>query len=285
MHIRRSPRVLIAFASFLFVLTLSIVWNYTTSAQVGRAPAMFDRTIEQNAISSFARGRQIFRFDTFGSEAFWGGKLRLHQPIIGARFGGVGPGLSPRMALAAGLKVDVEMVPPGLIGRFQAGQVSLDDPAVTLELVAAGAVLGVTAFTTGSQVTGVGFQCALCHSTVDDSIIPGIGARLDGWPNRDLNVGAIIALAPDLTPFTQLLQVDDATVRRVLNSWGPGKFDAELILDGKAFQPDGRSAATLIPPAFGMAGVNLHTWTGGWGTVSYWNAFVANLEMHGKGRF
>jgi hypothetical protein len=130
----------------------------------------------------------------------------------------------------------------------------------------------------------VGIQCALCHSTVDDSFAPGIGRRLDGWANRDLNVGAIVALAPSLKPLTDLLKTDDATVRRVLRSWGPGKFDAELILDGKAFQPNGRSAATLIPPAFGLAGVNLHTWTG-WGSVTHWNAFVANLEMHGKGTF
>src|SRR6185369_7182824 len=117
-----------------------------------------------------------------------------------------------------------------------------------------------------------------------DSFLPGIGKRLDGWANRDLNVGAIVALAPDLSPFTQLLQVDDATVRKVLNAWGPGKFDAELALDGKGFRPDGKTAATLLPPAFGMAGIGLHTWTG-WGSVTHWNAFVANLEMHGKGNF
>src|SRR4029079_15318837 len=111
-----------------------------------------------------------------------------------------------------------------------------------------------------------------------------IGNRLDGWPNRDLNIGAIICLAPDLTPFAQILQVDEAEVRRVLNAWGPGKFDAELVLDGKGFRPDGQTAATLIPAAYGLAGVNLHTWTG-WGTVTYWNAFVANLEMHGQGTF
>ena len=171
-----------------------------------------------------------------------------------------------------------------MLARARAGTVSLTDPAVTVELLAARAIVGVTAFTQGSQVTGVGFQCALCHSNVDDSVLPGVGRRLDGWPNRDLNVGAIIALAPDLTPFTELLQLDDATVRSVLNSWGPGKFDAQLILDGKAFRPDGRSAATVMPAAFGLAGVNAHTYTG-WGSVTYWNAFVANLEMHGSGRF
>ena len=135
----------------------------------------------------------------------------------------------------------------------------------------------------------MGIQCALCHSTVDDSFALGIGHRLDGWPNRDLNVGAIISLAPNLQPLADLLSlggipVNVATVRQVLTSWGPGKFDAELVLDGKAFRPDGRSGATLLPPAFGLAGVNLHTWTG-WGSVSHWNAFVANLEMHGKGTF
>ena len=130
----------------------------------------------------------------------------------------------------------------------------------------------------------MGIQCALCHSTVDDSLAPGIGQRLDGWANRDLDVGAIIALAPDLGSFASLLGVDEDTVRTVLRSWGPGKFDAELILDGKAFRPDGKPAATLLPPAFGLAGVNLHTWTG-WGSVTHWNAFVANLEMRGQGTF
>lgn len=130
----------------------------------------------------------------------------------------------------------------------------------------------------------MGIQCALCHSTVDDSFAPGIGYRRDGWANRDLNVGAIIALAPDLSVLTNLLGADDATVRTVLNSWGPGKFDAELSLDGKAFRPDGKPGAVLIPPAFGLAGVNLGTWTG-FGSTTYWNALVANLEMHGKGTF
>jgi hypothetical protein len=130
----------------------------------------------------------------------------------------------------------------------------------------------------------VGITCALCHSTVDDSFAPGIGQRRDGWANRDLDIGAIAALSPSVAPFAQLLGVDAATVRKVFKSWGPGKFDAALLLDGKAFQPDGRSAATLIPPAFGLAGVNLHTFTG-WGSVTHWNAFVAVLEMQGKGTF
>ena len=133
------------------------------------------------------------------------------------------------------------------------------------------------------QFESVGIQCALCHSTVDNSLTQGIGHRLDGWANRDLNVGDIVSLA-NLQPFADLLGVDQATVHKVLQSWGTGHFDAELALDGKAFRPDGKTSAVLIPPAFGLAGVNLHTWTG-WGSVPYWNAFVANLEMHGKGIF
>src|SRR5207253_1135564 len=124
------------------------------------------------------------------------------------------------------------------------------------------------------SLKSIGINCALCHSTVDNSFAPGIGHRLDGWANRDLNVGAIISLAPDLSAFTNLLGVDEQTVKTVLAAWGPGKFDAELALDGKGFRPDEKTAATLLPPAFGLAGVNLHTWTG-WGGVSHWNAFVA----------
>ena len=168
---------------------------------------------------------------------------------------------------------------------LKAETVDLDDPAVTLALLKLNAVVGVRGFTDrAGNLDSVGITCALCHSTVDDSLAPGIGARRDGWANRDLNIGAIAALAPSVAPFAQLLGVDEATVRKVFTSWGPGKFDAELLLDGKAFQPDGRSAATLIPPAFGLAGVNLHTYTG-WGSVTHWNAFVAVLEMQGKGTF
>jgi mono/diheme cytochrome c family protein len=156
---------------------------------------------------------------------------------------------------------------------------------VTLALLELDAVIGVTGFFNDEgTLDAVGIQCALCHSTVDDFLAPGIGNRLDGHANRDLNVGAIIAFAPNLQPIADLLGVDVATVEEVLMAWGPGKFDAELVLDGKGFRPDGETAATLIPPAFGMAGVNLHTWTG-WGSVTHWNAFVANLEMHGQGTF
>jgi hypothetical protein len=140
-------------------------------------------------------------------------------------------------------------------------------------------------FNTDGSLRSLGLTCAVCHSTVDDLFAPGIGRRLDGWPNRDLNSGAIIALSPGLPAVSKLLGVDDATTQKVLASWGPGKFDAELNLDGKAFRPGGKAAATQIPPAYGTAGVNLHTWTGGWGTVTYWNAYVANLELSGQGTF
>jgi hypothetical protein len=238
-----------------------------------------------HAEEALAAGRQTFRYDTFGDEAFWGGTLRLHDAIKGSRFGGVGAGVSPAAALAVGLKVDVDALPAALQQQLRHGNVDLGDPAVTLDLLRLNAVIGVTGiFDAKRNLTSIGIQCALCHSSVDDSFAPGIGHRLDGWANRDLDVGAIVGLAPDLSTVASLLGVDEPTVRKVLASWGPGKFDAELFLDGKAFRPDGLSAATLIPPAFGLAGVNLHTWTG-WGSVTHWNAFVANLEMHGKGTF
>ena len=130
----------------------------------------------------------------------------------------------------------------------------------------------------------MGIQCAFCHSTVDDSFAPGIGKRLDGWANRDLDVGAIVSLSPDLTPFTNLLGVDTRTVKDVLASWGPGRYDAFLNKDGKAFRPDGKQAGTLLPPAFGLAGVDLATWTGS-GSVTYWNAYVGVTQMHGLGTY
>jgi hypothetical protein len=247
----------------------------------------YNDAAEKYAKELLKEGKQIFRFDTFGSEEFWGGKLRLHDAIQGAKLGGVGPGVSPKMALELGLKVDMEAVPKAVAGLIKQGKVDLNDPANTLVLLKANAVVGVTGFFTedGKRLRAVGIQCALCHSTVDDAFMPGIGRRLDGWPNRDLNVGVIAASAPDLSAYTTMLRVDEATVKKVLNSWGPGKFDALLNLDGKAFRPDGKPAATLNPAAFGLAGVNNHTWTGAWGTVSYWNAYVGNLEMHGKGTF
>ncbi|HEX5765552.1 MAG TPA: hypothetical protein VFY27_08285 [Woeseiaceae bacterium] len=246
---------------------------------------------DRHAQRMLDEGQRIFRFDTFGDEAFWGDTLRLHEAIAGRANGGVGPGVSPETALAVGLKVDVEALPHKLRNELRKGRVDLADPATTLALLQLDAVVGVRGFfdDTGQSLQSVGITCALCHSSVDDSLAPGIGHRLDGWAARDLDVGAIIALSPNVQPFIDLLGLvdpttDAATVRAVLRSWGPGKFDAELLMDGKAFRPDGKSAATLIPPAFGLAGVNLHTWTG-WGSITHWNAFVAVLEMQGQGTF
>jgi hypothetical protein len=255
----------------------------------------FEAQIAANTTGLFTEGRNTFRFDTFGDEDFWGGTLKLHQAIEGSSFGGVGPGITPRTALALGLKVDADAL-HGLPGGAQSGRIDLDDPATTLALLKADAVVGLTGFfNRDGSLQSVGVQCALCHSTVDNSAAFGIGHRLDGWANRDLDIGKIIASAPDLSSFATLLGVSIPTVKAVLQSWGPGKFDAELFLDGKAFNPQqvshgvvtgtNVSGAVLIPNAYGLAGFNQHTWTGAWGTVSYWNAFVANLEMHGKGRF
>ena len=287
-----------AYHRLLTLVWMSIVLGGCTGPGMQKPEATDDdggRSLREHASQMLAEGQKIFRFDTFGSEAFWGGSVKLHQAIAGAALGGVGPGLSPKQALELGLKVDVTALPKALGDVIQAaakdsaktGKGPLDDPGVTLALLKANAIVGVTGFfaNDGKTLTSAGIQCALCHSTVDDALLPGIGRRLDGWPNRDLNIGAIVATAPDLSAYTRMLQVDEATVKKVLNSWGPGKFDAELNLDGKAFRPDGKSAATLNPAAFGLAGVNNHTWTGAWGTVSYWNAYVANLEMHGLGNF
>ncbi len=245
----------------------------------------FDADIARHAQTMLDEGRKIFRYDTFGNEAFWGDALQLHKAIAGEKNGGVGPGVSPKTALSVGLKVDADALPEALKKQFKAGKVNLDDPATTIALLKLNAVVGVTAFTNpDGGVKSMGIQCAFCHSTVDNSFAPGIGKRLDGWANRDLNVGAIVSLAPNLKPFTELLGVDVETVKKVLASWGPGRFDAELDKDGKAFRPDGKQAGTLIPPAFGLAGVNLHTWTG-FGSVPYWNAYVGATEMHGAGTF
>jgi hypothetical protein len=276
------PTLIVAICA---VLALVAVGRSRTGTPVpGGTP--YDRGVRKHVLDQLEAGKQIFRHDTFGDEDFWGGALRLHEAIAGEANGGSGPGLAPRDALALGLKVDYDALPTKLQKSLARGAVPLDDPATTLALLQLDAVVGVHGvFDPGGTLQSVGIQCALCHSTVDDALTAGIGRRLDGWANRDLDVGMIVALAPNLQPVADLLGTDQDTVRAVLQSWGPGKFDAELLLDGKAFRPDGGSAAVLIPPAFGLAGVNLHTWTGAWGGVSYWNAFVANLEMHGKGVF
>jgi hypothetical protein len=264
-------RSLIAWVIAPYVSLLA-AWGDENGPWHDRGP--FDSNV-RNVLRTFNDGQEIFRHDTFGDEAFWGGQLRLHETVRN---------LTPAQVLALGLKVDSRVLSLRTLRQIRDNTFNVNDPKNTSALLKADAVVGVKGFFTGNNLTSIGITCALCHSTVNDSIAPGIGRRLDGWPNRDLNVGAIVASAPTLAPFAELLQVDENTVRTVLLAWGPGKFDAELSLDGKGFRPDGKTAATLIPPAFGLAGVNLHTWTG-WGSVTHWNAFVANIEMHGQGTF
>lgn len=283
---RRKSLIKLLTGSLLGVVALALVWTYIPGVVPTWGPkAPYDAQNVKFAENLIAQGREIYRYDTFGDEAFWGSTLQLHKAVAGEKYGGLGPGLTPKAAQSLGLKVDVEALPADVVKQIQQGKLNLDDPATTLYLLKNNAVLGVTGFfDQQGKLISMGIQCALCHSVVDNAIAPGIGHRLDGWANRDLNIGAIIALAPNLKPFTDLLGKDEATVRKVLNNWGPGKFDAELILDGKAFRPDGKSAATLLPPTFGLQGINLHTWTG-WGSVPYWNSYVSNLLMMGKGRF
>jgi hypothetical protein len=285
-------RLRVAAAASVLVLTGASACTHLSTKGVPQneavrtQPNSFTDDIEGHAAGALKEGRSVFRHETFGDEYFWSDTLQLHLAIAGERHGGVGPGLTPKQALEVGLKVDVDHLPRIVANAIRGGSASLDEVQTTLELLKADAVVGVKAFydNGGLRPTRIGITCALCHSTVNDALTKGIGNRLDGWPNRDLNVGAIVALSPKLTPFEQALQLDAETIRKVLRSWGPGKYDAELIHDGKAFRPDGKSGATLLPAAFGLSGVNLHTYTG-WGSVTHWNAYVAVTQMHGKGTF
>lgn len=220
----------------------------------------FDRPVSPELA---ADGKTIFRFDTFGNEVFWTDTLRLHEVIQ--------QGVSPTTALSVGLKVDLDALPQAVRDAIAAGAVDLDDPATTLTLLSLNAVVGLQGDVQniGGQDTlvSVGITCAFCHSTVDDAFAPGIGRRLDGWPNRDLNVGAIVALSPALT---------DAQ-RTVYSSWGPGRYDARYNIDGQ-------NAPVVLPPAFGLRTVRNETYTGD-DTLSYWNAYVAVTQMHGQGTF
>src|SRR3989442_4517203 len=277
----RTPMALVGVAA----VVASVAWVAARGSPSTPDERRFDDVIGDHAAKMLEDGRHTFRFDTFGDEAFWGDALHLHQAIAGERNGGICPGASPKTALAVGLKVDVDALPEALRQQLREGKEDLDDPATTLALLKLNAVVSYTGFfdATGS-IRSIGIQCALCHSTVNNSFAPGIGQRLDGWPARDLNVGAVVSLAPNLKPFADLLGLDVETVKKVFASWGPGRFDAWLDKDGKAFRPDGQQAGTLNPPAFGLAGVNLHTWTGS-GSVTYWNAYVGATEMHGSGTF
>ena len=289
-------RILAVFVAAL-IAALAVSWSLESKSSAAFAPwkrffnsapnkaVQLSPELEKGILDRLRQGQQTFRYDTFGDEAFWGDTLKLHWAIAGQKLGGIGPGVSPRTALAVGLKVDSEALPEDVAEGLKAGKINLDDPAVTLVLLKNNAVLGVTGFfDKQGKLISMGIQCSLCHSTVDNSFAPGIGRRRDGWANRDLNVGIIISLAPNLKVIADRLGVNVPTVKKVLASWGPGKYDAELLEDGKGFRPDGKPAATLLPPAFALSGINLHTWTG-WGSVTHWNAYVANTQMKGKGTF
>ncbi len=284
---KKSPIPLVWLVTAVLIVSMSFFQcTQSSPANSSTTTKESDDAITANAKKMLAEGKQTFRFETFGDETYWTDALQLNKAIAGEKNGGVGAGLSPKAALEAGLKVDMDVIPADVAAGIKSGKVDLTDPAVTLTLLQLNAVVGVKGtFDKDKKLVAIGLTCASCHSTVDDAFAPGIGHRLDGWANRDLNVGAIVSMAPNLKPITDALGVDVATVKKVLASWGPGKFDALLNLDGKAFRPDGKSAATLIPEAFGHAGHTLHTWTGGWGDVTYWNAYVANLELVGNGTF
>jgi mono/diheme cytochrome c family protein len=210
------------------------------------------------------QGKDIFRFDTYGDETFWTDTLRIHDIITSA--------VDPTTALGVGLKVDAEALPAEVVQGIQGGSISLTDPATTVALLKLNAVVGLkgTVETVNGKdtLTRVGTTCALCHSTVNNSFAPGIGARLDGWPNRDLNPGAIIALSAALTPEQ----------KAVYNSWGPGKYDPR-------FNFDGQNGPQVIPPAYGLLGINKITVTGDGDDVAYWNRYVGITQMHGHGSF
>ncbi|MFL5740391.1 MAG: hypothetical protein ACJ75B_09255 [Flavisolibacter sp.] len=287
LHTSKTTVVITSIALFItasqFIQCKTTKTDTRNSMDMSGNPDDFNDAIEKNMKQMFDKGKAVFRFDTFGDEVFWTDQLQLQKVIADEKHGGIGKGITPKQALDAGLKVDLAVLPRPLRRKIKQGKF-LNDPWVTLELIKINAVLGVVGkFDGQGNLKSIGLTCASCHSTVLDP--SGIGKRLDGWANRDLNVGAIISMAPNLDPIAKLLNADVATVKKVLASWGPGKFDAELNLDGKAFRPDGKPAATLIPEAFGHAGHNLHTWTGGWGNVTYWNAYVANLELSGQGQF
>jgi mono/diheme cytochrome c family protein len=221
-----------------------------------------DPAAEQAALVE--QGKQIFRFDTFGDELQWTDTLRMHEVIAAS--------VDPTTALAVGLKVDADALPAAVVDGIRNGSVDLTNPATTVTLLKLNAVVGLkgTVETTGGvdRLTRVGITCALCHSTVDNSFAPGIGKRLDGWANRDLNPGAIIALSPAI----------DAATKAAYNSWGNGKYDPR-------FNIDGTSKPVVIPPAFGLAGVARITFTGDGNDVAYWNRYVAVTQMGGQGSF
>jgi hypothetical protein len=248
--------------------TLSIVFLVLFSFATWVSSPASTALAQEVSAASLTEGRATFRFDTFGNEQLWTDVLRMHQAV--AR-------VSPTTALSVGLKVDVKALPAALQEALKAGKVDLTDPAVTVELIRLNAVVGVIGRVNSSRrITKLGITCALCHSTVDNSFARGIGRRLDGWANTQLNVGAILALSPAL---------DDA-LKAELRRWGPGKYDPRHhIFDGDRLRIlNTPSLPVVIPPAYGLKGVGFETYTGD-GPISYWNSYVAVSQMGGHGTF
>src|SRR5687768_7740456 len=249
---------LIAAASTIFILALTFVLSFGGSAVAIADPN--DLLIQQ--------GQYIFRYDTFGDEQLWTDVLKMHDVV---------KTVSPATALAVGLKVDVDALPAGVIDALKAGKVNLNDPAVTTELLRLNSVVGVVGKVGESgELKSVGITCALCHSSVDDSFTKGIGKRLDGWANTDLNVGAIVALSPALDPG----------LKAEFNAWGPGKYDPRHhAFDGtNIIGLNTPSLPIVIPPIYGLKKVGFETFTAD-GPISYWNAYVGVSQMGGQGTF
>jgi hypothetical protein len=247
---------------FVFVLALAV----STTGPLAHDDPRLDRSGPGAGIAHL--GRTIFRFDTFGDEQLWTDVLRMHEVVAT---------VDPATALTVGLKVDADALPPAVVSALQRGQVDLTDPAVTIELLRLNAVVGLRGrVDDAGRLTSLGTTCALCHSTVDDSLAPGIGKRLDGWANTDLNVGAIVALSPAL---------DEAT-RAEFRTWGPGMYDPRHhAFDGMNIIPlNSPSLPVVIPPIYGLEGVGFETYTGD-GPISYWNSYVGVSQMGGQGNF
>lgn len=261
-HILIEPVALPPARSALGAITLTALATAAALSACGGSGDGTDSAAAQAAL--VAQGRQIFRHDTFGDEVFWTDTLRMHEVIASA--------VDPATALSVGLKVDAEVLPAAVVDGIRNGSVDLHDPATTVALLKLNAVVGVQGRVEQvdgvDRLTRVGITCALCHSTVDDGLAPGIGRRLDGWANRDLNPGAIIALSPAL----------DASTKSSLNAWGPGKFDPRHNVDGL-------SNPVVIPPAYGLDGIHRITVTGDGSEIAYWNRYVAVVEMGGLGSF
>jgi mono/diheme cytochrome c family protein len=233
-----------------------------TQSPADSAPTGFDVQGDASP-QTLAEGQRIFRFETFGDEQFWTDTARMHEVVQKS--------VSPATALSVGLKVDAEAIPPDVAQAIKAGEVDLNSPATTVTLLKLNAVVGlkgtVNAVNGRDTLVRLGITCALCHSTVDNSFAKGIGRRMDGWPNTDLNVGAIVALSPAIT----------AAQKAVYSSWGAGKYDPRFNIDGK-------STPLVLPPAYGLASIRNETFTAE-GPISYWNAYVATTQMHGRGNF